>query len=297
MLFASHPKPRGPFPSLTFGSWDEWESSRSILNAAHASQQEQELAIAAGRPRRIRFKGECAACEAETTFKCDWRLSSQNTSVRRLPVWRERLRCPRCNLNARVRAAVHLSYVNAGLRPESAVYLSEQTTPLYRFMRKHVPGVVGSEYLLDGTPLGAVNKSGIRNEDITALSFADSSFDVVISGEVLEHVPDYKAGLAEMCRTLKRGGSLIASFPFDLNRPTTLIRALVESDGSITHLTEPEFHGDPIRKGGVLCFYHFGWSVLDDLRAVGFSQAILHLYWSLKAGYLGGGSLLIHAVK
>lgn len=45
------------------------------------------------------------------------------------------------------------------------------------------------------------------------LPFADNSFDKVICSEVLEHIPDYRAVLAEIARVLKPGGIFAASVP------------------------------------------------------------------------------------
>ena len=49
--------------------------------------------------------------------------------------------------------------------------------------------------------------------DATALSFEDNTFDAIICSEVLEHLPDYHAALAEMHRVLKPGGRLCVSVP------------------------------------------------------------------------------------
>lgn len=45
------------------------------------------------------------------------------------------------------------------------------------------------------------------------LPFADHCFDVVICSEVLEHIPDYQAMLAEATRVLTPGGLLAVSVP------------------------------------------------------------------------------------
>ena len=46
-----------------------------------------------------------------------------------------------------------------------------------------------------------------------SLPFEDESFDVVLSTQVLEHVPDPPRALAEAVRVLKRGGRLILTVP------------------------------------------------------------------------------------
>lgn len=49
--------------------------------------------------------------------------------------------------------------------------------------------------------------------DITAIPEADESFDAVLCSEVLEHVPDPAAAVAELARLLKRDGCLILTAP------------------------------------------------------------------------------------
>lgn len=49
--------------------------------------------------------------------------------------------------------------------------------------------------------------------DITALPFADNSFDVVICSEVLEHIPDDDIAISELVRIVKPGKTLAVSVP------------------------------------------------------------------------------------
>lgn len=60
-------------------------------------------------------------------------------------------------------------------------------------------------------------------DDVNNLSFADESFDMVLSGGLLEHFVDPTRALREMVRTLKPGGTFYASVVprklFSLHRP------------------------------------------------------------------------------
>ncbi|MGW4462422.1 methyltransferase domain-containing protein [Micromonospora sp. NPDC004704] len=47
------------------------------------------------------------------------------------------------------------------------------------------------------------------NGDATALPLRDRCADVVAAGELLEHVPDWRAAVAEACRVLRPGGTLV----------------------------------------------------------------------------------------
>ncbi|HEY8153465.1 MAG TPA: class I SAM-dependent methyltransferase [Myxococcota bacterium] len=49
--------------------------------------------------------------------------------------------------------------------------------------------------------------------DLEALAFPDASFDAALLNEVLEHVPDDAAALAEVARVLRPGGRLILLSP------------------------------------------------------------------------------------
>jgi len=53
----------------------------------------------------------------------------------------------------------------------------------------------------------------VRKIDGGRADFPDAHFDVVLSNQVLEHVRDPEAAIADMHRLLKPGGTLIASFP------------------------------------------------------------------------------------
>jgi SAM-dependent methyltransferase len=49
--------------------------------------------------------------------------------------------------------------------------------------------------------------------DALALPFADDGFDRVVAAEILEHIPDDAAAIAELVRVLRPGGTLAVSVP------------------------------------------------------------------------------------
>jgi SAM-dependent methyltransferase len=54
---------------------------------------------------------------------------------------------------------------------------------------------------------------GSTQGDALQLPFADGSFDRVIASEVLEHIPDDEAAMAELTRVLRPGGTMAVTVP------------------------------------------------------------------------------------
>lgn len=278
--------------TLEFSSSNELTSAREKLSAFR--RWSDDICNRLSRDEdEFRVSGYCAVCDGKRKFIVDYNYASPNARDHLQPNWRERLVCPTCQLNSRLRACVHMAR-RAGLAPGSRVYATEQVTPLFRALKARFPYLTGSEYLSDGTAPGHTNSAGIRHEDMTRLSFADTSLHGVLSFECLEHIPDYVAALRECRRVLRPGGTLLLTAPFVIDAPTTLTRARLTADG-VEHLLPPEYHGDPVNAGGVLCYYHFGWDLLDTLRDAGFCETRLVVYGSRVFGYFGGVPSMIIA--
>lgn len=233
--------------------------------------------------------GFCYLCNKDVEFRVDYSHSFQ-WEGELTPNYREHLTCSGCGFNNRMRASVQV--LEQKLKPKGSIYITEQITPLFTLLRKRIGNVVGSEYLGSKVKYGQFDKNGTRNESITKLSFPDSSFDVIMSFDVLEHVPDYENGFIECYRVLNPGGQMQFTVPFT-GLKHSITRAEINQDGKITHIQPAEYHGDPVKNEGCLCFHHFGWDLLDSLRTIGFVDVYALFYWSQHYGYMGKGEQML----
>jgi len=257
---------------------------------------ERSLAQLHAETAELDLPGRCEVCRAWSSFRVDNEGGGGvETGVWR-PNWRERLVCASCGLNCRQRALASrlLAAVGEG---SGRLYLMERVTPLHARLSEALgtDRVVGSEYLgPDRRPGEVVN--GIRHEDAERLSFGDGSFGAVGSADVLEHVNDPAAVLAEVRRVLEPGGVFWFSVPFYADRERSVRRA-ERIGGETVHHLPPEIHGDPLLAGGTLVMTDFGWDLMDELRTAGFADCWGELYWDLEAAYLGIGHLLFAALS
>jgi SAM-dependent methyltransferase len=117
----------------------------------------------------------------------------------------------------------------------------------------------------DGVEPGTIRADGVVCQDITRLTYADASLDLIISSDVLEHVPDAAAAFRESARVLRRGGAHVFTVP---PRQRTMQRALLEQ-GLIRHLQPPEYHLDPLDAKGVLAYWDYGPDLPETFAASG----------------------------
>jgi SAM-dependent methyltransferase len=272
---------------------EEYETNLRAMATTYRNRWDVELALCqSGVP--FSTTGLCYPCNKQVQFETDFQYSSQEVNGIKIPNWRERVLCP-CLLNNRTRASVHILERVLRAKAAHAVYVAEQVTPLYATLQKRYPRLTGSEYLGDRIPFGATDDRGIRNESITRLTFDDRSFDFVLNFDVLEHIPNPEAGLSEIYRVLKRGGHVLLSVPFLQNQHANQLRARIDSAGKVEHILPAQYHGDPVSDAGCLCFQDFGWELLDQMRAIGFRDVAMLLYWSPKYGYYGIEQMMISA--
>jgi len=193
--------------------------------------------------------GFCPICQAPAKF------------VARHTWFRDSFICQSCGSIPRQRALIQL--VDELLPGWSGFDLFEASPggPATERLKAGCAGYVGS-YCYPGVPLGTVHQ-GFRCEDLERLTFADAAFDLVVTQEVFEHVFDYRRGFREVMRVLRPGGTHVFTTPKYKHLRRSVDRA-IRRDGEIVHLSEPEYHGNPIDAGGSLVTVHYG----DDLPEI-----------------------------
>jgi SAM-dependent methyltransferase len=134
--------------------------------------------------------------------------------------------CPGCGALMRHRAIL--------LYLRDALLLTESDSDVLHVgpaeaVRRRLSSVPPLRYLsLDIEP-GLADVQG----DVTDLRFRDASFDFVLCVHVLEHLPDDRAAISELCRVLRPGGNALIQVP-----PSSLEVTL--EDPSVTNPAERE---------------------------------------------------------
>lgn len=195
---------------------------------------------------------------------------------------REGARCPQCNCSQRIGqlGGALVEVINAAtgsrLKCVDELFKDEQSKglsiaelnsaqELHNWLSRS-PGLRYSEY-------GSITPE-IPSEDLMNLSYPDCSFDIVISTDTLEHVPDIDVALRETFRILKPGGSHILTVPIVWNRATRKRAEIV--GGKVRHILPPSYHGAPhVGKEDFLVFYEFGADFVEICKAAAFDVTLI----------------------
>jgi SAM-dependent methyltransferase len=116
--------------------------------------------------------------------------------------------------------------------------------------------------------------------DMQRMNFADSSIDVIIHSDTLEHVPDSKAALRESRRVLKPGGHLFYTVPIVIGRLTRTRRGLPAS-----------YHGKPgVEREDCVVQTEYGADFWGEIFEAGFHRVTL-------TSLIFPASVAIHAIR
>jgi len=121
------------------------------------------------------------------------------------------------------------------------IFAHEALTNFALFLRGRFPRFIGSEYARTAKEKALLFP--IQSIDIQESAFPDNSFDLILSGDVLEHVPNLEASIKDCHRILKPGGRFLATFPFNYGGEETVVKAALV-DGKIVNHAIREYHGN-----------------------------------------------------
>jgi SAM-dependent methyltransferase len=126
-----------------------------------------------------------------------------------------------------------------------------------------------------------------RNENLEHLTFADSSFDLVVTLDVMEHVNDPDAVIREVWRTLATDGWYVFTAPTYKTRAESERRARMV-DGVIEHLAPPEFHENPTDPAGQsLVTFRYGYDLPERIAAAAPFDTTVFRFNDRRHGVLG----------
>lgn len=211
-----------------------------------------------------RWWGYCQICESRTLFIA-------------LGSWyRDQLLCAKCRSIPRERA---LMRAITAYYPNWRNLVIHESSPGRRGasakLAKEAGKYIATQYDPDVAP-GALARDGARSENLEAQTFADDSFDIVVTQDVFEHIFDPAAAIREIMRTLKPGGAHIMSVPIVRKSDPSRRRAGL-CDGKIVHYLPPQYHENPLDPGhGALVTVDWGYDIADYLtRHSGFPTTTL----------------------
>lgn len=246
----------------------------------------REIALLSG----ARLTGTCSLCGRRNLF----RPFTDNM--------RESGNCSRCGASNRQRQMAWMLRRELGLPGDGdlvipvdvAIYNTESNGPLHEILKKH-PLYQCSEYWGEKAEFGAT-VNGVLNEDLQALSFDSTMFDVVLSSDVLEHMPSPYLAHSEICRVLKPGGKHIFTVPYGEAMVRDDVRATMV-DGVVVNHAEALYHGDPVRPDeGILVWTIFGLEMLVRLYDIGFQTELWQLHEPMQ-GIVGPGAIVFSAKR
>lgn len=126
-----------------------------------------------------------------------------------------------------------------------------------------LPGLAFSDY---------GDEPNVHSEDLTQLSYPDAAFDLVLTSETLEHVPDLQKALSEIHRVLIPGGLHLFTIPMLPDVSRTFTRSTIRSDGTVEHHVPEIRH--PGGDVGYPVFTEFGADFPAILEREGFEVRI-----------------------
>jgi SAM-dependent methyltransferase len=217
--------------------------------------------------------GRCSVCGRWGLFR------RQHSSIR------EGYQCSHCAASLRYRHQASVIVAKyATQRSKSFAELARE--PSFLGLSIYEPGIIGpfrryleahpnytTSYLWEGVEPGESHR-GVRCENLESLTFANETFDLVISSDIFEHVRKPYLAFAEVHRVLKPGGRHIFTVPLSWPlKQRTVPRVDTTEDEDVSLLPEV-YHGSPTDPKGSLVYTDFGLDIVEDLERIGFRTEV-----------------------
>lgn len=130
-----------------------------------------------------------------------------------------------------------------------------------KLLKTECPAYSASQYFPNISPGESDPITNFRCENLEALTFRDSTFDLFITQDVMEHVFNPVEAFREISRVLRPGGAHIFTVPLTNKVKPTERRAELLESGEILHHFEPEYHGNPVDPKGSLVTMNWGFDI------------------------------------
>jgi SAM-dependent methyltransferase len=224
---------------------------------------------------RLAAEGRCNICGGQGTIE----VPADAAQVEDVGALRESLVCRGCGAISRDRALILGLAAVLGERAPLANWASRPHQRMFETSgyRGH-PRFLGDLFEYYNLPYEPPPErdSGKpldphRGADIQDMHFPDGFFDVVMTAEVLEHVPDEKRAISEIARVLAPGGHLVLEVPYVHAWERTSSRVHRWHDRDV-HLAPPEYHAEH-----TLVYRIYGRDLLSALATAGLTVAHLDL--------------------
>lgn len=270
-----------------------WFDSREAF-LAHERSLPRDCDIERELSRHDQVAGSCPACGRATAFQvCNGAKFADRPNLR------EGLVCRHCRLSARQRTLL-CALVESGIPADGrSGAILERFSRLYAYLKRLEPDVSGSEYLGADATSGRLRlwwRPGklpipqvVRHQSIGAMSFGSASLRFLLHTDVLEHVADTGAALAECRRVLAPGRPMIFTVPFFSALDETIVRGYRDASDQLIELLPGEYHGDGMKAGGIYTYYNFGWTLFEALQRA-FASAEIGVAYSPRHGLVQADS-------
>ncbi len=238
--------------------------------------------------RANKKRGHCFACGEYVEFKEDRIITSQLAKTWNIPTnvvqafnFRESMWCSNCQNTFRTRQMAkalvdvfgnkHVRSLKeltmAGSFRKKKIAEINSCGNLHSILKK-LPGLYYSEFQKYKKLIG------VENEDLQDLSYKNDFFDVILTSDTLEHIPNLNKALKEIYRVLKPNGYHIFTTPVILHRET-VDRIKVGDDGKLQKMLPDSYHGSGEEDN--LVYREFGGDVVNILEKFKFSVKIFNL--------------------